>query len=93
MNLGVTESLVIEVYFIEGTSNSQCVDFGITNHIYNMLKEFQKIRKLSDGEITLHLGLEVGVAKVFVGVMELFFLSNKILVLFDCLFAPRYPKK
>ena len=33
----VTESFVIEVNFIAGTSNYWCVDFGATNHICNML--------------------------------------------------------
>ena len=88
MDSGVIESLVIEVSFIEGTLNSWCVDFSITNHICNTLQEFQKLKKLSDGEVTLYLGLEVRVAEVFVVVVKLFFSSNKTLILYDYLFVP-----
>ena len=37
IDLGVIESLVIEVIFTTGTSNSRCIDFGTTNHICNTL--------------------------------------------------------
>ena len=41
--------------------------------IFNTLLEFQETRKLSDGEITLHLSSEARVATVSVGVVELIF--------------------
>ena len=85
---GVTKLLVIEVSFITGISNSWYVNFGITNHFCNMLHGFYKTMKLSDGEVTFHLGSEAIVTEVPVGVVELFFFLNKILVLFDCLFVP-----
>ena len=85
---GITESLIVEVSFIVGTSNSWCVDSSATNHICNMLQEFWKIKKLCDCEVTLHLGSEAKVVAVFVGVVQLFFL-NKILILYDCLFVRR----
>ena len=76
MNSGVIKSLVIEVSFIAGTSNSWRVYFGAMNHTCNTLQGFQKTKKLSDGEVTLHLGLEAKVAEVSVGVMKLFFPQN-----------------
>ena len=82
-NSGITESLIIEINFIAGTSNSLCVEFGATNHIFNTLQEFQKIIKLSDCEVTLYLGSKARVVAVFVGVVEFFFPSNKILILYD----------
>ena len=87
-NLGIIESLIIKVSFIEGTSNFWCVDSGTTNHICNTLQGFLKTRKPSDGKVTLHLSLEVRVAAMSIGVVELFFFSNKILVLNYCLFIP-----
>ena len=76
-NLGIIESLIVEVSFIAGISNSWCVDSGITNHIYNTLQGFQEIKKLSDDKVTLHLGSEVRIAIVSAGVVELFFFQIK----------------
>ena len=73
MNSDVTESIVIEVSFIVGTSDFWDLDFGTMNHIYNTLQRFQKNMKLSDGDVTLHLGLEVRVVEVSVRVVKLFF--------------------
>ena len=73
MDSSVTQSLVTEVRFIMGTSNSWCLDSGTTNHICNKLQKFQKIKKLSDGEITLFLSLKARVAEVSGGVVKLLF--------------------
>ena len=87
---GIVESFIIEVSFTVGTSNSWCVDSSVTNHICKILQGFQKIEKLSNGEVTLHLRSEARVAAVSIGVVELVFSSNKILILNDYLFVPSY---
>ena len=84
---GITKLLIVEISFIVGTLNSWCVDSSITNHICNTLQGFQKIKKLSDSEVTLHLSSEIIIVAMSVGVVELFFPLNKILVLYDCLFV------
>ena len=48
------ESLVSEVSFATGTSESWCVDSGATNHICNSLQGFRETRRLSDGEIIVN---------------------------------------
>ena len=85
-DLGIIESLVVEVRFIVGTSNTWCVYSGVTNHICNTLQRFREIKKLSDGKVTLHLGSKARVVVVSIKVVELFFILNKILILYDCLF-------
>ena len=62
----ITESLIIEVNFIVGISNSWYVNCGAINHFYNTLHELQKIKKLSDGEITFSPGLGIRVSEVSV---------------------------
>ena len=91
-NPSIIESLVIEVSFIVGTSNSWCVDSDATNYICNMLQGFRKIRKLSDSEFTLHLNSKAKIVAVSVGGGELFFFLNKILVLNDYLFVTNIKK-
>ena len=73
----VTELLIVEISFIAGASNFWCVDFDTINHICNTLQGFQKTKKLSDGEVTLHQCLEIRVVTVSVRVVELFFLRIK----------------
>ena len=70
------------------TTGTWCVDTGATNHVYNSLQGFQEIRRLADGEIYLWLGDTFRVAAVAVGVVSLFFLGGKLLVLNDCLYVP-----
>ena len=68
-NSGITGSLVIEVSFIADILNSWCVYFGAINHICNTLQKFRKTKKLSNGEIMLHLVLEARVVVVSIGVV------------------------
>ncbi|KAJ8649148.1 hypothetical protein MRB53_002171 [Persea americana] len=67
---GMIESLVSEVSFATGTSESWCVDFGATNHTCNTLQELQVTRRISGGEIITNLGLEAKANAVTVGVRE-----------------------
>lgn len=81
------ESLVSEVSFATGTSESWCVDFGATNHICNSLQGFRETRRLSNGEIIVNLGSEAKVDAVSVRVITLCFSDNK-LILSDTLYVP-----
>ena len=80
------ESLVSEVSFATGTSESWCVDFGATNHICNLLQGFRETRRLSDGEIIVDLGSEAKADAISVGVITLCFSNNK-LILSDTLYV------
>ena len=64
------------------------MDTGATNHVYNYLQGFQKIRQLAKGEIDLLMGDTSHVAAVVVGVITLHFEGGNFLVLDDCLYVP-----
>lgn len=50
--------------------------WGFNNHIYNMLQEFQEIKRLSDEEIYLLFGDET---RVIVLVIEFFFICISVI--------------
>ena len=52
---GIIESQVVEVSFITDTSNTWCIDSGVTNHICNTLQGFKSTSQCRDGEIKLTL--------------------------------------
>lgn len=82
---GMIESLVSEVSFATGTSESWCVHSGATNHICNSLQ--RETRRLSDCEIIVNLGSDAKAEAVSVGVITLCFQKNK-LILSDNLYVP-----
>ncbi|MBM0273880.1 hypothetical protein JNZ24_10670, partial [Streptococcus suis] len=86
--IGKAEMLVDEVCFIADTSDTWCIDSGVTHHICNSLQGFQVSRQLDDGEISLTLGSKARVSAVAVGVIRLVFPNNKILVLNNALYVP-----
>ena len=79
-------SLIVECLAVRSTG-TWCVDSGATNHICNSLQGFQETRKLSDGEIQLHMGDDTIVGASAVGDVQLSFGLNS-LVLKDCLYVP-----
>ena len=83
------ESLVSEVSFATGTSESWSVDSGATNHICNTLQELQVTRRISGEEIIVNLGLEAKADAVSVGVVTLLFSVIK-LIFSDTLYVPSF---
>ena len=65
-----------------------CVDTGATNHVCNSLQGFQETRKLSDGEVYLHMGNAMKVVVVVAGGYYLNFGRDRYLLLKDCLYIP-----
>ncbi|WP_441294470.1 hypothetical protein, partial [Escherichia coli] len=53
-----------------------------------MLHGFQETRRLSDGEIYLHMGNATRVAAVAVVYLILYLSNNRSLILRDCLYVP-----
>ena len=83
------ESQVVEVSFITDTSNTWCIDSGVTNHICNTLQGFRSTRPCRDGEIKLTLASNATIsAVVAIGVVVLEFQNNRTLVLPDVLYVP-----
>ena len=78
---------VVETCLMACTASTWCVDTGATNHVCNSLQEFQKTRRLANGE-NLWLGDTLRVMAVAVGVVSLLFPGGKLLVLNDCLYVP-----
>ena len=76
---GMIESLVSEVSFATGTSESWYVDSGATNHICNLFQGFRETRKLSDGEIIVNLGSDVKADAVSVGVVVRVFIDCNLM--------------
>ena len=72
---------VIETCLMAYTTGTWCVDTGATNHVCNSLQEFQKTRRLANGEIYLWLGDTSRVAAKAVGEVSLHFGGHKVLVL------------
>ena len=65
------ESQVVEVSFITDTSNTWCIDSGVTNHICNTLQGFRSTRQCCDGEIKLTLAFNATILAVAIGVVVL----------------------
>ena len=85
---GKSFSLVVESCLAVLSTSTWCVDTGATNHVCNSLQGFQETRRLSDGEIYLHMGNATRVAAVAVGNVLLNFSSDRSLILRDCLYVP-----
>ena len=85
---GKSFSLVVESCLAVLSTSTWCVDTGATNHVCNSLQGFQETRKLSDGEICLHMGNATTVAAVAVGNVFLNFSNDRSLILRDCLYVP-----
>ena len=87
-NQGKSFSLVVESCLVVLSTSTWCVNTGATNHVCNSLQGFQETRRLSDGEIYLHMGNATRVAAVAVGNVLLNFSSDRSLILRDCLYVP-----
>ena len=85
---GIIESQVVEVCFITDTSNTWCIDSGVTKHICNTLQGFRTTRQCCDGEITLTLASNATISMVAIGVVVLEFQNNRTLVLPNVLYVP-----
>ena len=73
--------------FITDTSNTWCIDSGVTNHICNTLQGFKSTRQCHDGEVKLTLASNATISAVDKGVVVLEFQNNRTLVLPDVLYV------
>ena len=87
---GISHSLVTETFLAALSTSTWCVDTGATDHVCNSLQGFQETQRLSDGEIYVYMGDATRVAVVAVGDVILHFVSNKTLILRNCLYVPTF---
>ena len=68
---GIIESQVVKVSFITDTSNTWCLNSGVTKHICNTLQGFKSTRQCRDGKIRLTLASNTTILAVAIGVVVL----------------------